>query len=116
MYVCINVYLERELVGCFLLKMADNQVVSARSSWYVDKGTLRKEFNQHIFSEPNSTELRIKLSSNGAFNVSKLNKRYLFCYQMCKVYCIYIYSCLVCINQTWCVHVSVQTTHTYVYI
>lgn len=62
--------LERELIGCFLLKMADNQVVSARSSWYVDKRTLRREFEQHLLWEPNSTELRVKLSINGSYNVS----------------------------------------------
>lgn len=77
-YIYLNIYvyksLERELIGCFLLKMTDKQVVSARSGWYVDKRTLRREFDQHIFSEPNSTELRIKLSLNGAFNVSGVNK------------------------------------------
>ncbi|XP_034477048.1 uncharacterized protein LOC117783648 isoform X1 [Drosophila innubila] len=66
---------ERELIGCFLLKMTDKQVVSARSGWYVDKRTLRREFDQHIYSEPNSTELRIKLSLNGAFNIGSLLQR-----------------------------------------
>ncbi|XP_023160074.2 uncharacterized protein LOC111592226 isoform X2 [Drosophila hydei] len=66
---------ERELIGCFLLKMADNQVVSARSSWYVDKRTLRREFEQHLLWEPNSTELRVKLSINGSYNIGSLLQR-----------------------------------------
>ncbi|XP_062135558.1 uncharacterized protein LOC133845192 isoform X1 [Drosophila sulfurigaster albostrigata] len=66
---------ERELIGSFLLRMADKQVVSARSAWYVDKRTLRREFDQYIWSEPNSAEVRIKLSINGAFNIGTLLQR-----------------------------------------
>ncbi|XP_030554711.1 uncharacterized protein LOC115758287 isoform X1 [Drosophila novamexicana] len=66
---------ERELIGCFLLKMAEKQVISARSSWYVDKRTLRREFEQHLSWEPNSAELRIKLSINGANNIGSLLQR-----------------------------------------
>ncbi|KRG05413.1 uncharacterized protein LOC6580910 isoform X2 [Drosophila mojavensis] len=66
---------ERELIGSFLLKMAEIQVVSARNSWYVDKRTLRREFEKHLLREPNSTELRVKLSVNGDYNIGSLLQR-----------------------------------------
>lgn len=58
------------MIGSFLLKMADKQVISARSAWYVDKRTLRREFEIYLQLEPNGNELRLKLALAGAFNVS----------------------------------------------
>lgn len=58
------------MIGSFLLKMADKQVISARSAWYVDKRTLRREFDIYLQLEPNGNELRLKLALAGAFNVS----------------------------------------------
>lgn len=58
------------MIGSFLLKMADKQVISARSAWYVDKRTLRREFDIYLQLEPNGNELRLMLALAGAFNVS----------------------------------------------
>ncbi|KAH8418554.1 hypothetical protein KR222_000543, partial [Zaprionus bogoriensis] len=68
-------FAERELIGSFLLKMTDKQVVSARSAWYVDKRTLRREFDQYLLWEPCGSELRIKLSINGPYNIGSLLQR-----------------------------------------
>lgn len=67
---------EREMIGNFLLKMAEKQVISARSAWYVDKRALRREFDQYLQMDPNGVELRNKLSINGAFNVSNSKNNY----------------------------------------
>ncbi|XP_032597081.1 uncharacterized protein LOC6569064 isoform X1 [Drosophila grimshawi] len=64
---------ERELIGSFLLKMAEEQVVSARRDWFVDKRILRCKFEEHLQSEPK--ELRTKLTINGPYNIGTLLKR-----------------------------------------
>ncbi|ALC41938.1 CG6701, partial [Drosophila busckii] len=67
---------ERELIGNFLLKMAEKQVVSARSGWFVDKYKLRCEFRAHLLDEPNGNEMHAKLSSNNcAYNIGSLLQR-----------------------------------------
>jgi len=64
---------EREFIGTFLLEMAVRQVISAQTEWYVDKTKLRQMFDAHLGGLPNSTEVRLKLSIQGAWNVSTKN-------------------------------------------
>lgn len=61
---------ERELIGTFLLEMADRQVITARTEWYVDKTKMRQMFEAHLASQSKCGEMRIKLSLQGAWNVS----------------------------------------------
>jgi len=53
--------------------MAVRQVISAQTEWYVDKTKLRQMFDAHLGGLPNSTEVRLKLSIQGAWNVSTKN-------------------------------------------
>ncbi|XP_037716828.1 uncharacterized protein LOC119551516 [Drosophila subpulchrella] len=66
---------EREFMGTFLLEMAVRQVISAQSEWYVDKTKLRQMFDAHLGSLPNSSEVRLKLSIQGAWNIGALLHR-----------------------------------------
>ncbi|XP_023037575.1 uncharacterized protein LOC6639688 isoform X2 [Drosophila willistoni] len=66
---------ERELVGNFLLKLADKQVINARSNWFVDKRTMRDSFEAHLSGLPNTGDIRIRLSVNGAWNIGNLLHR-----------------------------------------
>ncbi|KAH8236931.1 hypothetical protein KR038_000337 [Drosophila bunnanda] len=66
---------EREFIGTFLLEMADRQVLSARSEWYVDKTKMRQMFEAHIASQPKNGEVRLKLSIQGAWNIGSLLHR-----------------------------------------
>ncbi|EDV56098.2 uncharacterized protein Dere_GG22453 [Drosophila erecta] len=66
---------EREFVGSFLLEMARRQVVSAQQEWYVDKAEMRKMFEEHLRAQPNCSEIRQKLSIQGASNIGSLLHR-----------------------------------------
>lgn len=66
---------ERELMGSFLLEMARLQVISAQTEWYVDKAKMRKLFEVHLNALPNGSEIRQKLSSQGATNIGSLLHR-----------------------------------------
>ncbi|KAH8309305.1 hypothetical protein KR059_008042 [Drosophila kikkawai] len=66
---------EREFIGTFLLEMADRQVITARSEWYVDKIKMRQMFDAHIASHSKSGEVRLKLSVQGAWNIGSLLHR-----------------------------------------
>ncbi|XP_068148123.1 LOW QUALITY PROTEIN: uncharacterized protein [Drosophila tropicalis] len=66
---------ERELIGNFLLKLADKQVINARSSWLVDKRTMRDSFEAHLSGQPHPNDIRIRLSVNGAWNIGNLLHR-----------------------------------------
>ncbi|KAH8300631.1 hypothetical protein KR018_000086, partial [Drosophila ironensis] len=70
-----NVCPERELIGTFLLDMADRDVVSARTEWYVEKDKMRHMFAAHLASLSNSSEVRVKLSALGAWNIGSLLHR-----------------------------------------
>lgn len=67
----LNPRIERELIGTFLMNMADQQVITARKEWYVEKEKIRQMFTLFLASLPNSGEVRLKLSVHGAWNVSK---------------------------------------------
>ncbi|XP_033152218.1 DNA-binding protein SMUBP-2 isoform X2 [Drosophila mauritiana] len=66
---------ERELVGSFLLEMARLQVISAQTEWYVDKARMRHLFEVHLNAQPNCSEIRQKLSNQGATNIGSLLHR-----------------------------------------
>ncbi|XP_020801116.1 uncharacterized protein LOC110178339 isoform X1 [Drosophila serrata] len=66
---------EREFIGTFLLEMADRQVITARSEWYVDKTKMRQMFEAHLASQSKSGEVRLKLSIQGAWNIGSLLHR-----------------------------------------
>ncbi|XP_033253197.1 uncharacterized protein LOC117192588 isoform X2 [Drosophila miranda] len=58
---------ERVIIGQFLLEMGDSQKISARNDWYVDKTQMRMLFEDYLEKSPKYTELRLKLSANGAY-------------------------------------------------
>ncbi|XP_033253195.1 uncharacterized protein LOC117192587 [Drosophila miranda] len=60
---------EREIIGQFLLEMGDSQKISARNDWYVDKTQMRMLFEDYLEKSPKYTELRLKLSANGAYKM-----------------------------------------------
>ncbi|KAH8402341.1 hypothetical protein KR009_011436 [Drosophila setifemur] len=64
--------IERELIGNFLMDMADRQVINARSEWYVEKKMLGSMFTSHLASLPNFREIRQQLSTHGAWNIGFL--------------------------------------------
>ncbi|XP_017054176.1 uncharacterized protein LOC108096803 [Drosophila ficusphila] len=66
---------EREFIGSFLLDLAERQVISAQTEWYVEKSKMRQLFDAHLGAQPNCTELRLKLSINGAWNIGSLLHR-----------------------------------------
>ncbi|EDV37969.1 uncharacterized protein Dana_GF11149, isoform B [Drosophila ananassae] len=66
---------ERELIGVFLMNMADQQVITARKEWYVEKEKIRQMFNLFLASLPNGGEVRLKLSVHGAWNIGSLLHR-----------------------------------------
>ncbi|XP_017069246.1 uncharacterized protein LOC108106578 [Drosophila eugracilis] len=66
---------EREFIGNFLLEMALCQVISAQTEWYVDKVKLRQMFEGYLKGLPNSGEVRLKLSIQGAWNIGALLQR-----------------------------------------
>ncbi|XP_017000701.2 uncharacterized protein [Drosophila takahashii] len=66
---------EREFIGTFLLEMALKQVISAQTEWYVDKMKMRQMFDAHLGSLPNSSEVRVLLSIQGAWNIGSLLHR-----------------------------------------
>ncbi|XP_002138690.3 uncharacterized protein [Drosophila pseudoobscura] len=66
---------EREIIGQFLLEMGDSQKISARNDWYVDKTQMRMLFEDYLEKNPKYTELRLKLSANGAYNIGSLMQR-----------------------------------------
>ncbi|XP_033252707.1 uncharacterized protein LOC117192157, partial [Drosophila miranda] len=65
---------EREIIGQFLLEMGDSQKISARNDWYVDKTQMRMLFEDYLEKSPKYTELRLKLSANGAYKSRKMTK------------------------------------------
>ncbi|XP_043642316.1 uncharacterized protein LOC122612635 [Drosophila teissieri] len=66
---------EREFVGSFLLEMATRQVISAQTEWYVDKAKMRQMFEMYLSAQPNASEIRLKLSIQGAWNIGALLHR-----------------------------------------
>ncbi|XP_017106936.2 uncharacterized protein [Drosophila bipectinata] len=66
---------ERELIGAFLLEMAKMQVISAQREWYAEKDKLRNFFTHYLASLPNSVEIRLQLSAQGAWNIGSLLHR-----------------------------------------
>ncbi|XP_017129698.1 uncharacterized protein LOC108147578 [Drosophila elegans] len=66
---------EREFIGSFLLEMAVRQVISAQTEWYVDKSKMRQMFEAHLGALPNCSEVRLKLSIQGAWNIGSLLHR-----------------------------------------